>query len=373
MLRSRTVEETGRDSRGRSLDLSGAIPSGHHAHSGLEGLAALAHELRCVQFRAPQSTAHYRRLQRIAIHGPQMLGPSGLVRLLLADGLVKQPTSRNLQRLGNLLQHNDSGIANATLDAADIGAVQAAFEGKPLLAQPPVLAEILDVEAHPPAHIHGASGALMYTTDLQTMSLILLDFLRPARDQLSVTFGEKVAMEITPSIPPTPPVEPAHSSAREKVLEHLFVGELLRCLWRRGIRNMEVLRAEVDMGGYDLVLEANKVLRYVQLKSSHRTSATANVPVNINLEGKPGGCVVWMKFDPETVELGPYLWFGAKPGEPTLSLGSKIARHSKGDKNGVKAFRPNIRVLPIGRFQRLASIDDVADALFGGLSTAHKA
>jgi hypothetical protein len=47
------------------------------------------------------------------------------------------------------------------------------------------------------------------------------------------------------------------------------------------------------------------VLRYVQLKSSHRTSATANVPVNVNLEGKPGGCVVWMKFDPETVELGP--------------------------------------------------------------------
>jgi hypothetical protein len=172
-------------------------------------------------------------------------------------------------------------------------------------------------------------------------------------------------MEITPPVPSTLPVEAAHSSAREKVLEHLFVGELLRCLWRRGIRNMEVLRAEVDMGGYDLVLAANKVLRYVQLKSSHRTSATANVPVNINLEGKPGGCVIWMKFDPETVELGPYLWFGAKPGEPALSLGSRIARHSKGDKNGVKAFRPNIRVLPIGRFQKLGSIDEVVDALFG--------
>jgi hypothetical protein len=29
------------------------------------------------------------------------------------------------------------------------------------------------------------------------------------------------------------------------------------------------------MGGYDLVVEANKVLRYIQLKSSHRTAATA--------------------------------------------------------------------------------------------------
>lgn len=172
-------------------------------------------------------------------------------------------------------------------------------------------------------------------------------------------------MEIDSEMPLALPVESAHSSAREKVLEHLFVGELLRCLWRRGIRNMEVLRAEVDMGGYDLVVEVKGVLRYIQLKSSHRTAATASVPVNINLEGKPGGCVVWMRFDPDTVELGPYLWFGAKPGEPARSLGAKIGRHSKGDRNGVKALRPNIRVLPIGQFQKLGTIDEVADALFG--------
>ena len=172
-------------------------------------------------------------------------------------------------------------------------------------------------------------------------------------------------METTSETPVILPAEPAHSSAREKVLEHLFVGELLRCLWRRGIRNMEVLRAEVDMGGYDLVVEANRVLRYIQLKSSHRTAATASVPVNINLENKPGGCVIWMRFDPETVDLGPYLWFGAKPGEFALSLGSKVARHTKGDRNGVKALRPNIQILPIGRFQKLATIDQVVDALFG--------
>jgi hypothetical protein len=34
----------------------------------------------------------------------------------------------------------------------------------------------------------------------------------------------------------------------------------------------------------------------------------------------------------------------------------------------VKAFRPNIRVLPIGRFQKLATIDEVTDALFGQVS-----
>jgi hypothetical protein len=121
---------------------------------------------------------------------------------------------------------------------------------------------------------------------------------------------------------------------------------------------------EVDMGGYDLVLEANKVLRYVQLKSSHRTSATANVPVNINLEGKPGARVVWMKFDLETVELGPYLWFGAKPGEPALSLGEDCPPF-QGDKNGVKAFRPKHSCAADRARPRLGSTDEVVDALFG--------
>ena len=44
---------------------------------------------------------------------------------------------------------------------------------------------------------------------------------------------ERAFMEITPPVPTIPPVEAAHSSAGEEVLEHLFVGELLRCLWRR--------------------------------------------------------------------------------------------------------------------------------------------
>ncbi len=40
-----------------------------------------------------------------------------------------------------------------------------------------------------------------------------------------------------------------HSSLREKVIEHLFVGEVLKALWRSGNRDFEVLRAEVDRGG----------------------------------------------------------------------------------------------------------------------------
>ena len=47
--------------------------------------------------------------------------------------------------------------------------------------------------------------------------------------------------------------DPAHyseSSARENLIEHVFLGELLRGLWRKDVRDLEVLRPEVDSGGY---------------------------------------------------------------------------------------------------------------------------
>jgi hypothetical protein len=58
------------------------------------------------------------------------------------------------------------------------------------------------------------------------------------------------------------------SSLREKLLEHLFIGELVQELWKQGRRDIEILRGEIDFAGYDLVLECNGVLRHVQLKSS---------------------------------------------------------------------------------------------------------
>ena len=112
------------------------------------------------------------------------------------------------------------------------------------------------------------------------------------------------------------------SSLREKVIEHLFVGELLRVLWRQGRTDFEVLRAEVDNGGYDLAIECGGVLRHIQLKSSHSTARTGYVNVHINLSAKPSGCVIWILFDPETLELGPFRWLGSEPGVGLGDLGA---------------------------------------------------
>jgi hypothetical protein len=47
------------------------------------------------------------------------------------------------------------------------------------------------------------------------------------------------------------------------LLEHLFAGEVMRRVWLSGIRRMEILKPQVDDGGYDLLLEANAIVRQV--------------------------------------------------------------------------------------------------------------
>lgn len=155
------------------------------------------------------------------------------------------------------------------------------------------------------------------------------------------------------------------SSLREKVLEHLFVGELLKHLWRLRRRDFEVLRPEVDRGGYDLVLGCAGHLRHVQLKASHREARAASVKINVALSAVQSGCVIWLMFDPDTLTLRPFYWFGGAPGERLPNLGDRVARHTKANSAGLKTFRPNLRELTKQRFERLESIEAVAARLFG--------
>ena len=73
------------------------------------------------------------------------------------------------------------------------------------------------------------------------------------------------------------------SSLREQALGHVFLGQLLTFMWRNGARDIEVLKSEVDRGGYDVVLESNGVIRHVQLKSSFRGSKVREVDVSTKL------------------------------------------------------------------------------------------
>jgi hypothetical protein len=154
------------------------------------------------------------------------------------------------------------------------------------------------------------------------------------------------------------------SSLREQALGHLFLGQLLAFMWRNGARDIEVLKSEVDRGGYDVVLESNGVIRHIQLKSSFRGSKVREVNVSTKLLRKPGGCILWLEFDRESLAMERYFWFGGKAGTALPDLGERISRHSKGNSEGEKNERPIHRVLTRGRFEALASIGEVVERMF---------
>ena len=71
--------------------------------------------------------------------------------------------------------------------------------------------------------------------------------------------------------------------------------------------------------------------------------------------------MVWIYFNEDTLRLGPFFYFEVD----AESLGMrKIAKHTKGNKDGVKAERQNIRVVPKGSFTKIESIEDIYARLF---------
>lgn len=155
-----------------------------------------------------------------------------------------------------------------------------------------------------------------------------------------------------------------HSSLRASILEHVFLGELLSALWAKRIRRIEVLRSEVDAAGYDLVVACNGVTRWIQLKSSYRGSKTARVTVNTAIADKPGGCIIWIMFDPASLKLGPFLWLGGSLESRISDLGNRIGRHTRGGR-GRKNPRLATRVVAKAQFKVLTDIRAVTHEMFG--------
>ena len=154
------------------------------------------------------------------------------------------------------------------------------------------------------------------------------------------------------------------SSRREEYAEYVFLGAIVQEAWKRDV-DLTILRSQTDADGYDLVLETDSVTRHVQLKTSGTDAKTSSQKLSLKLCRRPSGCVVWIVLNPDTLELDHFRWFGGKPGQPLPDLGSKVAKHTRANAQGVKAKRSNHRVLPKGRFTMLGSVGSLFDALFG--------
>jgi hypothetical protein len=155
-----------------------------------------------------------------------------------------------------------------------------------------------------------------------------------------------------------------HSTLRERIVEHVFVGEVLRMLWRRGITNVEVMRPEFDAHGYDLVMVRKKIVRHIQFKTG-KSKNPVDVSVSRLLASAPSGCVIWIRVT-DALDLGPFFWFGGAPGVRLPPIDKfEVPRRATRNKQGEQPLRLNHRLIPNAKFKQLRTLDDVLVALFG--------
>ena len=166
-----------------------------------------------------------------------------------------------------------------------------------------------------------------------------------------------------------------HSSLRERIIEHVLVGEILKRLWIRNVVDVEVLRSEFDAHGYDLVLSRGDLVRHIQLKTGTQ-NRPGKVSVSSGLAEKPSGCVIWIKVD-DSLEMGPYFWFGSPPGKRLRDIGKyPFPRRATHNSAGERPERKNHRLVPGRDFDKIGSFDELLLALLGDLanpSTADEA
>jgi hypothetical protein len=155
-----------------------------------------------------------------------------------------------------------------------------------------------------------------------------------------------------------------NSTFRERVVEHVFVGEVMKYFWNREQMDVEVLRPEFDRGGYDLVVSKGSVSRFIQFKTVLKSAKTNRFNVGLNLKNKPNGCVVLISVD-DNLDMVGFRWFGSAVGMPFPEIAEKqIAKHTKPSAGGSKAERADHRILKLNDFVVLESLEEVVVKLF---------
>ena len=157
-----------------------------------------------------------------------------------------------------------------------------------------------------------------------------------------------------------------HSSRREKILENLFIGEVLKELWQRGIYEAELLHGDIDAAGYDLVLETQFGVRHIQLKAVTVCGKTKSWPVNGKIVDKPSGCVIVIRVNRDTLDIDSFYWFGESIGSPCRDLRKgKVAKRSTSNSLGVKPERADSFVLTKSKLESVDSFSNIVNLLIG--------
>lgn len=154
-----------------------------------------------------------------------------------------------------------------------------------------------------------------------------------------------------------------HSVLREKIVEHLFVAEVLRRCWNLGIYSVEVLKPEFDANGYDVVLSVNGKIRFIQLRAAKSDSPKPQ-SISKDLSQKIGGCVVWISIT-EQLQIQHFYYFGGRVNERLPSLDDYASsRSTRRNIDGERTERQNHKKVPARTFVRVDTLDKLLDNLF---------
>lgn len=145
----------------------------------------------------------------------------------------------------------------------------------------------------------------------------------------------------------------------EKLMEHIFLAEVLQECWFQRRQIVEVLRAEVDAAGYDVVLEAAGKIRHVQLKASRQGGKTSKQTINTRLADRAGGCVVWIAYEVDEKEGRAHLKYRWWDGE-TMKLPKTVGRNPRTGKE-----RPKTAVLKKSEFELILDTETLVQRMFG--------
>lgn len=154
-----------------------------------------------------------------------------------------------------------------------------------------------------------------------------------------------------------------HSSIREEYVEYIFLAELCSYAWRTD-QFIGIARPATDAFGYDVILTRKGQARHVQLKATVEGGKASYQTINVNLADAPSGCVIWLFIDRDSLKPTKFAWFGNRSGEQLPPLGDEVGKHTKGDADGNKGFRPSTRKVLKPRFDWLENIEQVFNRLF---------
>ena len=165
---------------------------------------------------------------------------------------------------------------------------------------------------------------------------------------------------------PDDKIHSLRSSHREALLEHLFAGEIMRRLGCRGEWRLEVLKPQVDDGGYSLVLEANGIVRHIQMKASFTGSTVRETKVNALLASKPSGCIIFIWFDKARPESRPLRVLRRAAGQAAAGHHRHENRtpHEGQRQRRQGGATDDTQNSPLSRFERIADLDALVARLF---------